>query len=244
MFNAARALHRDPAFREGAREMGQVAPGLAAWGLVTGVAMVKGGLSWPLAVAMSLLVFSGGAQLAAVPLIQANAPIWLVLATACCINLRFVIFSAAWRPYFGHLPLAQRLRMIYFSADLNYVVFMRRYAQSAPAPEQLPYFWGGVSLNWVSWQIPSLLGIALAEHISPQWGLGFAGAVALLALCCSLLADRATWAAAAAAAAAAVWAYALPLKLNIVVAIATAVIIGLAMEHLGTKAAPGKAEPS
>ncbi len=243
MFDAVRARYRDPAFREGAREMGQVAPGLAAWGLVTGVAMVKGGLSWPLAVAMSLLVFSGGAQLAAIPLIQANAPVWLVLATACCINLRFVIFSAAWRPYFGHLPLAQRLRMIYFSADLNYVVFMRRFAHAPPAPEQLPYFWGGVSLNWLSWQIPSLLGIALAEHISPQWGLGFAGAVALLALCCSLLTDRATWAAAAAASAAAVWAYALPLKLNIVVAIAAAVAAGLVMERVGLQAVPPLREP-
>jgi predicted branched-subunit amino acid permease len=45
--------------------------GIAAWGLVTGVAMVKSGLSIPVAVLMSLLVFAGSAQLAVIPLLAA-----------------------------------------------------------------------------------------------------------------------------------------------------------------------------
>ena len=47
-------------------------PGIAACGLVTGVAMVKGGLSVPLALLMSLAVYSGAAQLATLPLIVAG----------------------------------------------------------------------------------------------------------------------------------------------------------------------------
>ena len=47
-------------------------PGIAACGLVTGVAMVKGGLSVPLALFMSLAVYSGAAQLATLPLIVAG----------------------------------------------------------------------------------------------------------------------------------------------------------------------------
>ncbi len=234
---------RNQHFREGARDMARVAPGLAAWGLVTGVAMVKGGLAWPLAVAMSLAVFAGGAQLATVPLMHANAPVWLVLATAFCINLRFIIFSASWRPYLNPLPFGQRLRMAYFTADLNYVIFMHRFAHAPAQPEQVPYFWGGVTVNWLSWQLPSLLGIALAEHIAPQWGLEFAGTVALLALSCSLLNDRSTWAAAAAGGAAAVAALALPLKLNIVVAIAVAVAVGLLVERAAPRATPRAPTP-
>jgi predicted branched-subunit amino acid permease len=234
-------LIRDPDFLQGVREMSAVAPGIAAWGLVTGIAMVKSGLSVPLAVVMSLVVFSGSAQLAALPLIAAHAPLWLILATAFCVNLRFVIFSAAWRPYFGHMPLLQRMRHGFFTADLNYVMFMRRYPEKRPSPEQGRYFWGGVALNWSSWQVPSIIGIVLGDRIPAHWGVGFAGTLALLGLMCSLLTGPATVAAAAVAGCAAVAAYALPLKLNIVVAIAAAVAVGVLIDHASTK--PPSAKP-
>jgi predicted branched-subunit amino acid permease len=228
---APQRLWRHAEFARGAQEMVGVSLGIAAWGLVTGVAMANSGMGVPLAVLMSLLVFAGSAQLATLPLIAGGAPLWVVWATAACVNLRFVIFSAGWRPYFGGLPLPHRLRLAYFCADLNYVMFMRRFPEPKPAPEQLPYFWGGVACNWFAWQVPSMLGIFLADRVPAHWGLGFAGTLALLGLMYSLLADRAAWIAAAVAACAAVAAYALPLKLNIVVAIAAAVAVGLLIDH-------------
>jgi predicted branched-subunit amino acid permease len=225
------ATWRHPEFRRGAHEMTGIALGIAAWGLITGVAMGKSGLGVPLSLLMSLLVFAGSAQLAVLPLMSAGAPIWVVWATALCVNLRFIIFSAGWRPYFGVYPRATRLRLAYFSADLNYVMFMRRFPKAEPSPEQPPYFWGGAVTNWLAWQLPSVVGILAADRIPAAWGLGFAGTLALLGLTCSLLSDRATWVAAAVAGCAAVAAYALPLKLNILVAIAAAVAIGLLIDH-------------
>ncbi len=217
--------------------MAGTAIGIAAWGLITGVAMGKSGLPLPLMAFMSLVVFAGSAQLAVLPLMVSGAPVWVVWATALCINLRFMIFSAQWRAYFIGYPLGMRLRLAYFTADLNYVLFMRRFPQPRPAPEHLPYFWGGVALNWTSWQVPSLIGIFLADAVPVHWGIGFAGTLALLGIGASLLHGRATAVAGGVAACAAVAAYALPFKLNIVVAIATAVAIGLLIDH-STKAAP------
>jgi predicted branched-subunit amino acid permease len=208
-----------------------IALGIAAWGLVTGVTMVKSGLSVPLAVAMSLVVFAGTAQLAALPLITAGAPLWVVLATAVCVNLRFVIFSAAWRPYLAHLPRARRVAMAYFTADMNYVLFMRRFPKAEPAPEQIPYFWGAMATNWASWQVASMIGILAGDAIPAHWGIGFAGTIALVGLMCSLLDSRAAVVAALVAGAAAVVAYSLPLKLNIVVAILAAVAVGLVLDR-------------
>ncbi|WP_349744551.1 AzlC family ABC transporter permease [Roseateles cavernae] len=224
------ALTRDPEFRRGAREMMGITLGISAWGLVTGVAMVKSGLSVWMALLMSLVVFAGSSQLASLPLIAAGAPMWVLWATAFCVNLRFVIFSTQWRMYFGHLPRARRMKIAYFAADLNYVAFLKRFPDGKPAPEQEPYFWGGVALNWCAWQIPSIAGILLANHVPTEWGLGFAGVLALLGLSYSLLKDRNTWVTAAVAGCAAVAAYALPLRLNIMVAIAVAVAVGLMME--------------
>ena len=208
-------------------------PGIAAWGLVTGVAMVKSGLGAGLALLMSLTVYAGSSQLASLPLIATGAPIWVVLLTGFVVNLRFVIYSAQWRWYFGHLPRAQRLLLGYVAADMNYAIFLKAWPEPEPQPGQIPYFLGGVAVLWLGWQVPSIAGIVLADVVPTQWGLGFAGTLALLGLTCSLLVDRATWVCAVVAGSAAVAAFALPYKLNIVVAVAAAVAAGLLMERPG-----------
>jgi predicted branched-subunit amino acid permease len=233
----APAVWRHPEFQRGAREMVGVALGISAWGVVAGVAMANSSLGTAWAIVMSLVVFSGTGQIASLPLLASGAPLWVVWATVLCVNLRFVIFSLQWRPYWVHLPLRWRLTIAYFSADLNYFTFVRRFPDPKPAPEQWPYFWGGMAVNWGSWQLSSLLGILLAHQLPTQWGLSFAGTAALLALTYTMVTDRATWLAAAVAACAAVAAYALPLRLNILVAIAAAVAVGVLIDHLDPRQA-------
>lgn len=222
---------RHPEFARGLRETVAPSLGIAAWGLVTGVAMVKSGLSLPLATLMTMLVYAGSAQLAALPLLVAGAPLWVLWAAAFCVNLRFVIYSAHWQKYFGHRPRWQRVVLGYFAVDLSYVLFVRRFPEPRPSPEQWPYFWGGVAWNWISWQGASLLGIFLAERVPTEWGLGFAGVLALLGLTYSMLSGTKTWIAAGVAAGAAVAAFAMPLKLNIVVGIAAGVALGLLLDR-------------
>lgn len=227
---AWRAWRREPEFRRGASDMLGAGLGVGAWGLVTGVAMVKGGMSTPLALFMSFTVYAGSAQLAVLPLLVAGAPLWVIWLTATCVNLRFVIFSSMWRSYFAHLPRRERMALGYFSGDVIFVAFMKRFPRPEPGPGQLPYFWGAATTNWLAWQVPSVAGIILANAIPLSWGLGFAGVLALLGILLSMLGDRASWLATAVACTAAVAAFALPLKLNILVAIAAAVTAGLAME--------------
>src|SRR5690606_9906414 len=123
----------------------------------------------------------------------------------------FVIFSSMWRSYFAHLPRRHRLALGYFSGDVIFVSFMKRFPKPVPAPEQVPYFWGAASANWLAWQVPSIAGIVLANAIPLSWGLGFAGVLALLGILLSMLNDRATWLATAVACTAAVATFALPL---------------------------------
>ncbi|HEY1104033.1 MAG TPA: AzlC family ABC transporter permease [Burkholderiaceae bacterium] len=240
-----RRTYAHPEFRAGVRDMLSVAPGMAAWGLMTGVAMVQSGLSLVEAVAMTLLVFAGSSQLAAMPLIATGAPVLVIMATSFCVNLRFVVFSAHLRPYMMHLPLAQRLFSGYLTTDLSYVLFTRRYPHPSDDPEvrtaQQAYLYGGSALNWVSWQSASLLGIALAHAIPVAWGLGFAGILSLLGIACSLASTRLRVVSAGVAGAAAVAAFALPFKLHIVVAIAAAVALCLVLEKPAAPAPEGPA---
>jgi predicted branched-subunit amino acid permease len=67
--------------------------------------------------------------------------------------------------------------------------------------------------------------------VPTEWGLAFAGVLALLGLTYSTLSGSKSWIAAGVAASAAVAAFALPLRLNIVVAIAAGVAVGLLLDR-------------
>lgn len=230
-------------FWEGVRDQGSVAMGISAWGLMTGVAMVKSGLSVAEALLMTFIVYAGSAQLAAVPMMVSGAPLWVILAAAFCVNLRFVVFSAHLRPYLMHLPRWERLVSGYVTGDLSYVFFARRYPKPGQTPDELArqqaYLMGNCAVNYVGWMTASLVGVVLANAIPTEWGLGFAGILALLGVLCSLASSRLRVLSAGVAGAAAVAAWALPLKLNILVAIASAVAVCLVIEHLDPKRSGG-----
>jgi predicted branched-subunit amino acid permease len=228
------AIHRHPQFREGIRSSSSVAPGIAAWGLMTGVAMSKSGMSLTESVAMTLWVYAGSSQLAAIPLFVAGAPAWVVWATAFCVNLRFVVFSLHLRDYLMHLPRWRRLANGFLTADMSYALFTQRYPEPATDPAgrlaQEAFLAGNYFLTWCAWCGASLLGIAVGNFVPADWGLGFAGVLCLVGIVCSLANTRMRFVAALVAGAAAVATYALPLKLNVVAAIAIAVLACLWLE--------------
>ena len=234
-----RANRSHPEFRIGASEMWPQAPGMAAWGLMTGVAMAKSGMSLFESLLMTLTVFAGSSQLAATPLLIAGAPAWVVFATAFCVNLRFVVFSLHLRPYLVHLPWLERISHGYLTTDLTYVMFTRRFAHPGDTPEahrsQEAYLAGSNTACWLSWMPASVAGVVLANFIPTAWGLGFAGILCLIGILCSLASTRLRVMSAAVAATAAIVAYSLPFKLNIVVAIAVAVLACMSAERLRSK---------
>lgn len=238
-----RTNYSHPAFREAAREMVPLATGIAAWGLMTGVAMVKSGMSVTEALAMTFLVYAGSSQLAAIPLIVAAAPAWVILTTGFCVNLRFVVFSLHLRPYLMHLPRWRRLVNGYLTADMSYAMFTRRFPRpgetDAQHREQEAFLSGNYFVTWSSWMLSSVVGIGLGNLIPTAWGLGFAGVLCLIGILCSLANTPLRQLSALIAGAAAVAAYALPLKLNIVVAIAVAVFASFWLEK---KVAPPPSE--
>ena len=227
----AMALMRRPMFREGVVEAVPMSIGIAAWGVVAGVAMAKSGMGVPLAIFMSVIVYAGSAQIAALPLITAGAPMWVIWATTLCVSLRFVAFSFHYRPYFAHLPRGRRIVLSFLMGDTNFALFIRRFPEHTPGVAHEDYFLGAAGITFGVWQLAIITGIVAGSGIPASWGLGFAGTMALLALTCTQLRSASSAVAAVVAACAAVAAYALPLKLNIIVGIAAAVAVGALADH-------------
>lgn len=225
------------AFIDALRTSSQTVPGLTAWGIVTGMAMIQSGLTMWQALAMTLLVYAGSAQLAALPLLAAGAPVWMIFLTALMVNLRFVIFGAVIGPHFAHLRWTKRIMYGYFNADVVMALFPQRFPlQTIGKTEgKRGYYLGLVSANWLGWQSGSIAGMLLASQIPPAWGIGFAGTLALLAITIPLVINRSALASVVVAATTAVLAAGLPYRLGLVLAIVSGVAAAVGIDHLTKK---------
>ncbi len=207
---------RRRAFFQGQRAIFQSLPGTAAWALICGVAMVKGGLTVPWAIIMSMVVYAASAQLATLPLIMAGAPLPVIVATGLVTNLRFVIYSAALRPYFVAEPWRKRAALGFFMTDFTFTLFMRAAQDgSLPAAHRDAWFAGACATNYFTWQVCAITGIVAASYVPTQWGLEFTGTLALFALVGPSLVSRPPVVGALVAGAVALAAHGLPFRLGL-----------------------------
>lgn len=223
---------RRAAFESGQRAILHSLPGAAAWGLVSGVAMVKGGLAVPWAIFMSLTVYAGSAQLAALPLIATGMPLWVIVATGLITNLRFVIYSAALRPYFMDEPARKRAALGFFMTDFTFTLFMRA-AQTGrlPAQHRDAWFAGVCSNNWLTWQVCAITGIVAASYVPTEWGMEFTGTLALVALVGPALNQRPAIVGAVVAGVIALLTHAAPYRLGLFIAAIAGIVAATLAEN-------------
>jgi len=223
-------------FLRGLRMISPVLFGTAAWALVVGMAMVKTGLSVPMALGMTFLVYAGSAQVAALPLIAAGAPVWVVLFTALVMNLRFMIYSAALSPWVREYSRGWKLLLGYTTSDSAFALLMRHVDQYPDRPHRKWFFLGPAAGNWAVWQIMSTVGIVLASQIPTDWGLDFAGTLALAALAMLSIFNPYAGIGALVAGGVALAASGLPLKLGLVTAIIAGIATAMILEsRMGTR---------
>jgi 4-azaleucine resistance transporter AzlC len=155
--------------------------GLVPFGLVTGVAGVKAGLSAFEITAMSGLVYAGAAQLVALQLMSTGVSTVLVLLAVAVVNLRYVMYSSAIAIHLK--PLSQPLRLLAACGlvDQNFVLTLNR---SKDLGEQLtPWFYLGSSLPfWFNWVLFTFLGATLGARVPENWSLEFAVPLCFLVL--------------------------------------------------------------
>lgn len=235
-----RARERRDALLQGLRASRPALMPTAIWGVVAGIAMVKTGLTIGQAFAMTLLTYSGSAQMAVLPLIAADAPVSIALLAAFVVNLRFVIFSATLWPYFGRLPMPRRLAVGYVATDAGLALFIARHA-IAPDHErgndrQLWFFIGIAAAIWLAWQPASIIGILVAGVIPGHWGLEFAAILALMAMTAPMLTARPALVGALVAGVVAVATASLPLKLGLLIGVVAGVAAAMGVDATAGRA--------
>ena len=212
--------------------------------MIAGVAAVGVGIPAVQTLAMSVVIFAGASQLAAIELIGRNAPAAVVVLTVLVINLRHVMYSASLAPHFRRQSARWKGLLAYLLVDQVYALSILEFENDEETSRRW-YYLGVATPLWLTWQTATVAGIIFGARTPEGWHLEFAVPLVFLAVLVPAVTDRATAAAALVGGSVAVAAAGLPYNLGLIVAAVVGVGAGLAVERatgVPTDGAAGEAE--
>lgn len=179
----------DSDFVAGVKAVAPVLLGVAPFGMVAGAAAVSAGLSPEAAVGLSVIVFAGAAQLAAVELLGRNAPAAVAVLTALVVNLRMSMYSASLAPYFRKLSRPWRWPLAYLLTDQAFALSVAAFEEREGVSRR--WFYLGAALPiWLVWQVTTVVGVVAGAGVPDGWHLGFAVPLVFLAILVPTVTDR------------------------------------------------------
>lgn len=159
--------------------------GGVAYGMVFGVLAANVGLSFGEAVAMSLLVYSGAAQVAALDLWAVPPPMLTIWITTGLVSLRYLVLGASLRPWLGKISPGWAYGTLFTLADQNWALAFLEYRSG----RRDAGFLLGSGLAFVStWCIGTALGVTIGNVLpNPEaWSLDFMPTAIFVALLAGL----------------------------------------------------------
>ena len=224
----------------GSREVAPSLVGTMPFGLVAGVAAIGAGLTPFEGLALSVLAFSGIAQLVTCQLVALDSPLPLVLVAAAVVSLRLVMYSASLAPHIAHLDPRWRVLLAYLMTDQSFASTVRRYGEPGGREHKHWHFMGSAVTLWVTWQLSVAIGVLAGAGVPTGWSLDFVVVLTFVALLVPVIRSRADVAAALAAGVVALVAAGLPYRLSLIVGSIAGIAVGLAIDR-GRARPPGAA---
>lgn len=217
-------------FIAGCRDISPVLLGSIPFGFVAGIAAVSAGMSALEGIALSVLAFSGIAQLVVSQLVAANSPFLVTVAAAFVVSLRLVMYSAALSPHLAHLDRRWRILLSFLMTDQSFAMTVKRFNEATDRAYVHWHFLGSATTLYLSWQAAVAFGVLAGASVPATWSLDFAVVLTFLALLVPAVRTRADLAAACVAGLVVLIAAGLPYRLALVVASIAGIAAGMAIE--------------
>lgn len=165
------ALHRlDGALVwQGFKELLPISLFVTVFGVAFGLAATQAGLSDTASVLMSLLVFAGASQFAALDLWGAQIPLFTLLLTVFAINARHLLMGATLYPWLQPLKPVKRYGVMLVASDANWAMAMQAFSRGRPG---LGIMLGGGIALWGFWVLGTWLGLYFGNAVSDPASLG------------------------------------------------------------------------
>lgn len=166
-------------FKTASLEALPLAIAIAAYGISFGVLATQVHFSVLTAVLMSVMVFSGSAQLITVAMLAGGAGFISILLTVVLLNLRNLLYGAALAE--GFAPAKKWTSVLAFGiTDEPFVLSSARFKKTGPDPF---YFAVVAGMLYIAWIFATLVGALIGGQLDPQkWGLDLAFPVTFAAL--------------------------------------------------------------
>ena len=218
-------------FIAGSREVAPSLVGTIPFGLVVGVASVAAGLTPFEGVALSVLAFSGIAQLVAIQLMAAHSPLVITLTAAFIVSLRLLMYSAALAPHLAHLSPRWRWLIAYLMTDQSFAMTVRRYGEPGERRDKHWFFMGASMTLYWTWQLAVVVGVLAGAGVPSSWSLDFVVVLTFIALLVPVVRTRADLAAAIVASTVALATTGFPYRLSLVVGSIAGIAVGLVLDR-------------
>ncbi len=141
------------------------------FGLVYGLSTRTAGLSLLDAAAMSVLVFAGAAQFAAVGWIVSGLPWPAVVLLTAFLNARHLLYSAALAPFVASRPRSERAVAAHVLTDEAFALAIAHFRRLGRA-DMWGYWAAAIGFVFIPWNLATLAGSALGSAVPDPARLG------------------------------------------------------------------------
>jgi len=214
--------------------------GILPFGTAVGALAAQLGVTPGQSLVLGGVFFAGMAELAALELLAAGAPLLVVLGTVLVVNLRLFVYSFSFAGLVRELPRPVRALIAFVLTDQPYAMTVAYGTPPRPARECAAYFVGAGVPLWLTWQAAHWAGYALGLRVSDAWAIDFAVPLTFLSVLVPLASDVRLRLTALAAGLAVPLTDALPLQTGLLAAVAVGVGAGLLVPARG----PREEEPT
>jgi 4-azaleucine resistance transporter AzlC len=215
----------------GAKAIAPILLGIIPFSIITGVAAANAGIPPLEAIGMSLVIYAGAAQLAAIELIGRTAPVVIIVLTAVIINLRYIMYSASLAPHFRRFSMPTKWLGAYVLTEQAYAVSITEFQTTAPSERSRKWFYlGGAVFSWVVWQVGTVVGVAIDGNVPAGLSFDFAVPLTFMALLFSVLDGRPTEVVALVAGGTSVFFSPLPYNLGLIAAAVVGIVTGVVID--------------
>jgi 4-azaleucine resistance transporter AzlC len=162
-----------------------------AFGLVYGLAAEGAGLSPIEAVAMSVIVFGGAAQFAAIGYIVGGLAWPAIVLLTALLNARHLLYSAALLPWLRDVPAPRRAVMAHVLTDEAFALSIAHFTRLGRTDER-GYWIAAIGATFIPWNVATLAGVLIGREIpSPErFGLDIVFPAAMVGLAAGLITGR------------------------------------------------------
>ncbi len=159
-----------------------ITTGVIPFGLVMGTVASHAQLSAHQTIGMNLLVFAGTSQLAVVELMLQKASSSIIIATGLIINLRFMLYSAAFAPYAQRSHWLTKIFCSYTLTDQTFTALKANLDLFKGDREVIEFYIGSAICMLTAWQGSVILGFVFGNILPTELSLDFAIPLSFVAL--------------------------------------------------------------